>query len=76
MSRIDEAAGLLRLGIDAATGSPDPVAIAKQAMRLALAFVPVEDLRGYLTEEAIAHAERAADLAEAVKWPRGGAQGT
>jgi hypothetical protein len=68
MSTLDEAINLIRLGVDAATGKPDPIAIAKQVVRLGLAFVPEDDLRAYLTEEAIARAEKLADLAEALKF--------
>ncbi len=61
---------LARVGLDAAQGRPDPKAIGKAAVDVALAFVPIEELRGYLDAAAIARAELAADAIEDARFPR------
>lgn len=55
---------LAKTGLDAALGKPDPTAIAKAAVNLALEFVPVEELRGHLEAAAIERAELAAIVIE------------
>ena len=73
MSAADTAAAamkLIRVGVDAAEGNPDPVAIAAAAIDVALQFVPVEDLRKHLDAAAIARAEAAADAIEDARFPR------
>lgn len=62
---------LIRVGVDAAEGRADPVAIARAAISVALELVPVEDLRNYLDEAAIARAELVATAARAAKFPHG-----
>lgn len=69
-SKIGAALELARVGIDAAKGNADPIAITKAIIDAGLELVPVEDLRRYLDDAAIARAELAADLIEDLRFPR------
>lgn len=71
-SKIEKGLELARVGKEAADGNPDPVAIAKAVVDLALEFVPVEDLRQHLDAAAIARAEAAANAIEDARFPKTG----
>jgi hypothetical protein len=60
-------AELLRVGTMLATSSGGPSDVARSLVSLALEFVPVDELRLHLTDEAERRADIAADLAEAAK---------
>lgn len=60
---------IVAFGIDLAQGRvADPAVIGRKLAGYALDFVPVDDLREYLTEEARRRADLAADLAEKAKF--------
>lgn len=58
-------AGALRIGQLIVDG--DYARAARQAVELGLDLVPVDELRGYLTDAAAKRAELAADIAEDIK---------
>lgn len=62
---------LARVGIDAANGNADPLAIGKAAIDVALAFVPVADLRAHLDAADIARGELVGDAIRAARFPNG-----
>jgi hypothetical protein len=68
-TKILKGIALAQAGLDAAAGNPDPAAIAKAAIGLALEFVPVEELRDHLEAAAIARAELAAIAVEKARGP-------
>lgn len=56
------------LGIDLASGKlTDPVEIGRRLAHVALDVVPVDELKGYLDDEAAKRADAIADVAEALK---------
>lgn len=70
---LESALELARVGIDAAQGKPDPLAIAKAMVGLGEELaLPVEELRRYLDAAAVARAEAEADAIENARFPRGG----
>lgn len=65
-------ARIIRIGVDALEGqAPSAADVARAIVGVGLDLVPVEELRGYLTDEARRRGELAADVAEAAKFGGG-----
>lgn len=69
-SKLKAGLELVRVGLDAAHGNADPLAIGKAAVDVALEFVPDEEIRAHLDARAVARAELPADAIEDARFPR------
>lgn len=66
---LGQALELFGLAYDILSGRlTDPLTIGRRLAGLALDFVPVDDLKGYLTDESQARAQAAADAFAAAKF--------
>lgn len=70
-SKVKTGLELVRVGLDAANGTVDPVAIGKAAIDVALEFWPIEEIQAHLDAAAVARAELVADVIVEARFPRG-----
>ncbi len=69
---VGRALEIVGFGLDLAQGRlSDPLVIGRKLANYALDFIPVDDLKAHLTEEARRRADVAADAAEQLKFPNG-----
>lgn len=62
---------LIKAGLDAIEGKTSKDQAAHDTLDALLAAVPRDELLAYLTEGGVERGERAADIAERLKWPSG-----
>jgi len=69
---IARAIDIIAFGVDLAQGRvSDPLVVGRKLANYALDFLPVDELKEHLSEEARRRADLAADLAEQLKFPNG-----